>query len=354
MTVRASLVILALSAVLGCSESADHPPRPVREEEVYTLQVRIPGEGSVLRGTVAVDLSVTVDDAGPEGSDTAAADRPAAKTYSIHEEIRYRETIEVFPEGAKRPTRARITFTKWQRAQPLAGLTMPEELPPVVGREIVIQKLHGWYDSFATDGHPIDPHLRLFIDQRYSDFHDAFTTQDLVPPQPVRIGESWPIPVMKWTRWLDHVAFLTLDEKQSHGFARLVRIFDRDGRQYAQLAVATQWVPLKTARAAPGSSAPIDVHWDVTVCVDGTWHDVEVIAHIQMAAETPPPAEPTAGLRLCGTILWAETEERVGQAAPRPGSVLVASPPTEPSVLRVEDTGPHPPVTQPPPPFPKN
>jgi hypothetical protein len=284
----------------------------------------------------------------------ATADPPAAKTYSIHEEIRYRETIEAFPEGAKRPTRARITFTKWHRAQPFAGLTTPEELPRVVGREIVVQKLHGWYDIFATDGHPIDPHLRLFIDQRYSDFHDAFTTQDLVPPQPVQVGESWPIPVMKWTRWLEQLAFLTLDENQSHGFARLVRIFDRDGRRYARLAVATQWVPQKAARAAPGSSAPIDVHWDVTLCVDGTWHDVEVIARVQMAAETPPPPEQTAGLRLSGTITWAETEEQIGQAAPRPDGALGASPPTKPSALQAEETTPHPPVAQPPPPFPKN
>lgn len=353
MTVRASLMILALFAVGGCYESADNPPRPVSEEVIYLLQVRTPGEGSVLRGSAAVDLTVTVDSPGPEGPEVAAADRPAAKTYSIHEEIRYRETIEAFPEGAKRPTRARVIFTKWHRAQPFAGLTTAEELPRVVGREIVVQKLHGWYDIFATDGHPIDPHLRLFIDQRYSDFHDAFTTQDLVPPQPVQIGESWPIPVMKWTRWLDHLAFLTLDEKQSHGFARLVRIFDRDGHRYARLAVTTQWVPQKDARAAPGISAPIDVHWDVTLCVDGTWHDVEVIARVQMAAETPP-AEQTTGLHLSGTITWAETEERIGQAASRPGGALGAGPPTEPSILRAEDSGLPPPVAQPPPPFPKN
>ncbi|MCS6864741.1 MAG: hypothetical protein RMJ56_18095 [Gemmataceae bacterium] len=352
MMARSILGLLVLFAVLGCYGSIEQRSAEESEPPTYSLRVRVPGEGAVLHGAAAIDLTVTVHD---QSHDAAAATDPqSAKTYVIREEIRYRETIEAFPAGAKRPTRARVVFTQWHKEHPFAGPSTTEPLPRVVGREIVIQKLNGWYDIFATDGHPIDPHLRLFIDQRYSDFHEAFTTHDMVPPQPVRVGESWPIPVMKWTRWLDQLAFLSLDDQQSHGFARLVSIFERNNRQYARLAVATHLVPHKTARTVPGSSPPLDVHWDVTLCVDGTWHDVEAVARVQMATAPLDPDEPPTGTHVRGTVSWTETEERGEPTAVRSSGAKVPSMLPEVTPSRAEEIVPSIPVAQPPPPFPKN
>lgn len=277
----------------------------------YTINVRTPGEGSSLRGTLKVDLKMSVD-----VKDNNGKPIPEAEGKDIKEEIGYRETIDAFPDGSKRPTRSRITIDKWEKAKGAQGLSKDGVMPKIVGREITVEKIGGFYDIRATDNGGIDPGLRLFLDKRYQDFYDTFNVHDFLPGKPVRLYSSWDLPVKKMLKALGSEAGgFPLDESKSKGSAKLTRVWDKDGRKYGRIEMTANLVLRIPDKDVTVKDSKIAVNWAVELCIDGSKHDVSATATVDISFDIASAKQGSGSVKMKGTVALTEFEEKVGKAA---------------------------------------
>jgi hypothetical protein len=266
MKTRILPALLAALLLAGCKKKGGGEPDDPTE---YTLDARIPGEGSGLRGSFKIDMKINVD-----ARDQAGKPIPEAKGMDVREEIGYRETIEKFPDGAKKPTRSRFRIDKWEKAKGDVGITKDEVMSRIVGRDILIEKQpSGIYDFRAADNGPIAHDVHIFLDKRYSDLYEGFNILDFLPGKPVRKYATWDIPIKRMTAAMGSALNVPFDQQKSKGSARLTSVFEKDGRKYGRIEMTANIVPNFPAGVSV-KEAKIDLKWTLELCIDGSRHDV--------------------------------------------------------------------------------
>jgi hypothetical protein len=240
---------------------------------------------------------------------------PEAKGQDIKDEISYREIIDTFPDDAKKPTKARVHIDKWEKEKGTVGFGNPGVRDRIVGREIIIEKRHGFYDIRAADNDPINHELRMFIDKRYSDLYEGFNILDFLPGKPTRTYVSWDIPVKRLVSAMGQAANFPFDAKKSTGKGQLTGVFDKDGRKYGRIELTANIVPDFPGKDVAMQEAKIDLKWTVELCIDGSRHDVKATANIDVVMAFSHAREGSGRVTAKGVVVIAETEEKIGKAA---------------------------------------
>lgn len=313
MQLRFSFAALfcALLALVGCGKKDSEGGGGDTTE--YTLNVRTPGEGSSLRGTLKIDMALTIDVKDKDGRSI-----PEAKGRDIKKEVAYRETIETFPDGVKRPTKSRVTIDKWEKSKDAFGAAKGGGFGKIVGREIVIEKRNGFYDFRPADNGGLDPGARLFLDKRYQDYFESFNVQDFLPGKPVRLYSSWDLPVKRLVKALGEAAMVPFDEGKSKGSGKLTRVWDKDGRKYGRIELTAEIVMKSPEKGIELKEGKVQLGWVVELCIDGSKHDVSATATVDSSIEFTSPKEGSGKVKVKGTMTITEVEEKIGKAAHPP------------------------------------
>jgi hypothetical protein len=321
--------LLALAA--GCGKKSpvpiDDPPAGPPDTTEYALADRTPGEGSVVRCTLRTERAyrwIVKDAAGKETAE------PAETT--VKEEVSYRETVDAFPDGARRPTKARVTIDKWSppRAEAKGGppprvpdlkIDKPEPEPPVEGRELLVAKAggDGRYDFRAADGKPLGDGARLFLARLFGDDHDPFAARDFLPEKPVRVSATWEVSIRPLMRTLNQPgALVQFDREKSKGRGKLVRVYEKDGRKYARVELTAEAVPTSSMKGQKGvtvNELGLSAKWEIDLCIDGSRHDLFATGTYEVLIDFAHEGEGSSRSTTKGTVTISEIEEKVGKAA---------------------------------------
>src|SRR5262249_24346777 len=155
----------------------------------YTITLKQPGVGTTANGSFKIRMRIELSG---EGLVTLVG-LPAP--IEMNEEATYTETILEQPPGAKKPTKSRIRFDKWEKGGRGPRLSEPAAVDRVVGGDILFENHGGKYGFFAQDGGRIDRGVEIFLEQRYIELYEGFSAKDFLPNKPVRPGVKWDIPV---------------------------------------------------------------------------------------------------------------------------------------------------------------
>ncbi|MCI0702024.1 MAG: hypothetical protein L0241_13155 [Planctomycetia bacterium] len=308
------LLICGLIVLVGCGkkdETDSGSGGGSSDTTEYTLKVRTPGEGSQLRGSVKIEMSMSLVARDPNGK------RLPGKEKTTKEEIGYSETIETFPDGAKKPTKSRAKIDKWVKDKN-GGITKEEVMKRIVGRDIIIEKQFGTYNIHAQDGGPIDPEVYIFLDKRYQEAYEGFNIHDFLPDKPVKIGTTWPIPIERLVKAMGNAANFPFDAKKSTGSGKLLRVDDKDGKKYGRIKLEANIVPKISEKDVAITDMKVEMNWIIDLCIDGSRHDITAKATVEVSVKFSDPKEGTGKAEVKGTITISEIEEKIGKAANPP------------------------------------
>jgi hypothetical protein len=228
------------------------------QEGAVTIKLKKAGPGDVVKETKTESSSqkVTVTVMGQ----TQVKDEKAKATYVYIDEV-----IEK-PEGQRKPTKLKRTYES-------AELTVGDKKQDLglKGKTVLIEKKGDKY-TFTTDGKLLTGKTAELLTKEFSSKKQT-GDEDFLPGKPVRVGETWKIDVAKVAGELAEGG-MVIDEKKSAGSGKLVKVYEKGGKQFgvievtmdllvSKLAAGPQEIPLKE-----GSKLSVGLSMDG--CIDGS------------------------------------------------------------------------------------
>jgi hypothetical protein len=165
------------------------------------------------------------------------------------EEDSFTETV--LEKGDKTPKKIKLVYDKAVKTE--GGKSDPRSYQ---GLTVLLTWIDGKYDVEPEGKGTIAPKdLKEFAKRN----HEAEVIDILLPSKAVKVGDKWPVDVLAFTKLLGD-GEMELDQGKSKGEGKLVKVYDKDGKQYGDIEV-----DLKLAPKGMGQELKFDPPGDFTM-----------------------------------------------------------------------------------------
>jgi len=236
---------------------------PALGQEKFDLKIKkpAPGETDLVEKTeVETNTSYVVDKAGKKLQDLEAVKKETR--------LAYRETIVEKPADAPRPTKLKRQYDKAQVTTDGKTAKLPYQ-----GKTVLIEKKEDIYRFFVEGGAELKDQDAALLAREFNKKSSAAFDKLLLPGRPVAVGETWGLDTAAILREWKTTDGPVVDEAKVQGSGKLVKVYQKDGRQFGVLKIELT-MPLKAFPAAKGVElSPLSklvLSTDLDVCIDGT------------------------------------------------------------------------------------
>lgn len=257
--------VVLMAFALGCGQKpgggpgdgpggdAGGPP-----DTPYTITIREGwGEGEKWAVTESEWVNNSVTERGPGGE--------RADALKESERYEYVVTVLAKPPGAD-------LATKLTRAYSVAEKTGKDGKPRPLsyqGKTVTIENKGGRY-TFTTGGKPLPPAEAAPFASEFGQKQPS-TIKDLLPKGPVRVNESWVVDAAA-VPGLGSAGPFPVDAARSKVSGRLVRVYNKDGKQFGVLEIRAELIP-GGPNAPPGVDGAITRTTTLDTPIDGSSHE---------------------------------------------------------------------------------
>ena len=183
----------------------------------------------------------------------------------------YTEEVVEKPEGARKPTKLKRTYTVAERVKDGEAEKLPYH-----GKTVVIEKKGGGY-VFTVDGKELAEEDAEELAEEFDPDKDIpLENEDFLPGKPVKLNETWTVDAAKIAMAFDAAGPLALRPEKTRITGKLTKVYEKGGKTFGvieldlTLAVKELKVDGQELAMKPGST--IKAKFTLDVCIDGTSH----------------------------------------------------------------------------------
>jgi hypothetical protein len=190
-------------------------------DDAVTIKIKQPAAGDVVKETktekATNKVTVTV-----MGTDQVKDETATTKLV-------YTDEIVERPAGSKRPTKLKRTYET-------ASITKDSETEELglAGKTVLIEKTGDRY-SLTTDGKEVTGKAAEILGKEFGKEKEV-TEEDLLPKEPVKVGATWKVDVVKVTKDLANNG-MTADPEKSTATGKLVKVYDKGGHRFGVIEI---------------------------------------------------------------------------------------------------------------------
>ncbi|MCE9560657.1 MAG: hypothetical protein K8U57_01255 [Planctomycetes bacterium] len=181
--------------------------------------------------------------------------------------IVYTDEIITATEGAGKPVKLKRTYEKYEvtkGGKDLGG--------PPLNTVILIEKKDGKF-TFTVDDKPLDGPFATKLSAEFDRSAGSPTVEQLLPGKPVKPGDTWKIDVSKLPGLTGGQAGMVIDADTSELTGKLVKTYQKGGKQYGTLEFTGQIGIKSLGEKSPlklKAGAKMGLKMVADACIDGT------------------------------------------------------------------------------------
>jgi hypothetical protein len=276
MRISALAVLAALFAGTGASQA----------QFTIKLKERNEGEAALINRNEKTSTKVKVTD----GMGNVLLDQNEVKTV-----IQEYKATTLKREAGKLATRTQHDYTKAQ-----SGKADNLEAGPLQGKSVIIERTGDQFTFKYADGQRVEGAALDALTKDFSNKKESNSELEklVLPPRPVKVGESWKIEMPKVVAALSDDGKMELDGAKATGQGTLVRAFKKNGVQFGEMKFKME-MPISTIgkdkeqlKFAVGAKIALDMTFEV--CIDGTSEAGTLKMKMIMSGNATIPAAPGA------------------------------------------------------------
>lgn len=260
-------------------------PFSAQAQETYTVTLKKPGKGDVLKVQKTDNETESVKVTTPDGAVVDDQNKKQLKSWV------FEETIVERPDLKKRATILKRNYSKATVVVDKDNVVLPYQ-----GKTVIIErKKDGKYSFKYEGGADITGKDAEFLDQEFNqDGDDDDLEAILLPRKAVAVNEMWKVPMPEFLKTFEKQAKLTIVADKASGSGKLTKTFKKDGRLYGDLVIRLD-LPVKALKLPTGDvpckeGAMLTVTMKATSCIDGSISDerAEWTVNLNGTASIPP------------------------------------------------------------------
>jgi hypothetical protein len=244
-------------------------PAVASAQQSYRIALKEPAQGDTTLHHKLVQTRLELFIAHDQGK--------AARTRSLEETLRlvYRQTVLEKPAKAGQTTKLRQHFSRAERTQ--AGQT---DALTYQGKALLIECKDGHWRAQTEDG-VIPPRALAALGEEGNAPPPVLrATAAWLPLKPVRVGESWAIPVAPLLKGRDWGRALDFDAGRAEASGKLLRTYEKGGRRYGVFELVLSGPPRTLGSDGKVEitlkDSKVTVRLVVDGCIDGSRSDYRV------------------------------------------------------------------------------
>ncbi len=256
-------------------------------QEAHTLKIRKPAVGE----TYLVEKR---DEDQQDQKLTDAKGKVLKQASSARKDhFIYRESVLEHPPGQPRPTQLRRQYEKAVSTLGERTTTLPYE-----GKSLLIEKKDGRYRFRIEGGEELTGAAAQRLDEEFNRPKPDFLAI-LLPKKAVQVNEKWDLDLKALAAMVqkdDKEPPLGLDVARGTGAAKLLRVYQKDGRLFGVIELTIE-LPITSLPVGPGKRLPVEAGSKMTLratmdgCIDGGTADGAIDGRAEVVVTFPDRLE---------------------------------------------------------------